>query len=152
MQINIKLKTVVWANNFTEITQSFEILYVKLVIQYSVTHLGVFHSADLKLFNILLHVFYKLKWIFSLFSCMLQWICYGETPKSRECQHSLVNVNIHIVAWYMSEIFAKYPYFWLSLVNVDFHHALMVNVEHVRDLYFLLLNSVAIFRLSFWEE
>lgn len=35
----------------------------------------------------------------------------SETPKSGGCRLSPVNDNIHIVAWCMSEIFAKYPYF-----------------------------------------
>ena len=54
-----------------------------------------------------------------------------------ECQqkHSHNNKNIRIF---------KYPYFWFLPENVDIHRALMVNVEHFLNLYFLLRNSVAI--------
>ena len=70
-----------------------------------------------------------------------------ETPKFGKCRLSPVNVNIYIVSWNMPEIFAKYPYFLLTPVNVDIRHALMVNnVEHVGYFDFLLRNSVAIKR------
>ncbi|GBN93622.1 hypothetical protein AVEN_144936-1, partial [Araneus ventricosus] len=76
----------------------------------------------------------------------LTYICYRERPKFGECRLSPVNVNIHIVAWCMSKIFAKYPYFSLTPTNVDIQHALMVNVEYVEGLHFLLRVSGAIKR------
>ncbi|GBO31753.1 hypothetical protein AVEN_142693-1 [Araneus ventricosus] len=63
-----------------------------------------------------------------------------------ECRLSPVNVNIHIVAWCMPKIFAKYPYFSLTPANVDVYHALMVNVEYVGGLHFLLRISGAMKR------